>query len=70
MTPQLQPTEVTAFVAAFKDSAAPFEKGIHVAGTKYFCIKADDRSLYGKQVCSHLLAQEPSELEGHLLTKY
>lgn len=39
-------------VAAFKDSAPVHEKGLHVAGHKYFVIKADDRSLYGKQVSS------------------
>ncbi|MCJ1350891.1 MAG: profilin, required for normal timing of actin polymerization in response to thermal stress [Icmadophila ericetorum] len=41
--------EVKKIVAAFKDNAPIHEKGLHVAGQKYFVIKADERSLYGKQ---------------------
>ena len=26
------------------------ERGLHIEGVKYFCLRADDRSIYGKQV--------------------
>ena len=40
-------------VAAFADNSQPKQvqmKGIHIAGQKYFVLKADDGSIYGKQV--------------------
>jgi flagellar basal body rod protein FlgG len=40
-------------VGAFKDTSNPKKvqmSGIHIAGQKYFVIKADDGSIYGKQV--------------------
>ena len=40
-------------VGAFKDSSSPKKiqtSGIHIAGQKYFVIRADDESIYGKQV--------------------
>jgi hypothetical protein len=39
-------------VNAYKDGTAIRSSGIHIAGTKYFTLKADDRSIYGKQVFS------------------
>ena len=42
-------------VAAFKDTSTPKQvqmKGLHIAGQKYFVLKADDGSIYGKQVRS------------------
>lgn len=36
-------------IACYKDNAKAFSSGFHIAGTKYLTIKADDRSLYGKQ---------------------
>lgn len=41
-------------VGAFKDNSQPKKvqmNGIHIAGQKYFVLKADDGSIYGKQVC-------------------
>lgn len=37
-------------IACYKDNSKAFGSGFHIAGTKYLTIKADDRSLYGKQV--------------------
>jgi profilin len=42
-----------AVVGAFKDTGTPKKvqmEGIHVAGQKYFVLKADEGSIYGKQV--------------------
>lgn len=40
-------------IAGYSNSTGLHEKGIHIGKVKYFCIKADDRSIYGKQVCLH-----------------
>lgn len=40
-------------VGAFKDTSEPKKvqmSGLHIAGQKYFVLKADDSSIYGKQV--------------------
>jgi hypothetical protein len=42
-----------AIVEAYKDTTNPknvWGTGLHVAKQKYVTLKADDRSLYGKQV--------------------
>jgi len=44
-----KPEELKALVVGFDNAAPLHEKGIHIAGVKYFCIKGDDRSIYGKQ---------------------
>ena len=46
----ISPTEMAEVVACYKDNAKAFSSGFHVGGTKYLTIKADERSLYGKQV--------------------
>jgi profilin len=43
-------TEIATLSGAFKDPTPIRSNGLHVAGTKYFCLRADDRSIYGKQV--------------------
>jgi len=45
----ISPTEMAEVVACYKDNAKAFSSGFHVGGTKYLTIKADERSLYGKQ---------------------
>lgn len=48
----LTPQEMQDVVGAFKDTSNPKKvqmSGIHIAGQKYFVIKADDGSIYGKQ---------------------
>jgi len=43
------PVEAKALVAGFKDANALRAGGLHLAGHKYFTLKADDRSIYGKK---------------------
>ena len=40
-------------VGAYKDTSEPKkvqQNGLHIAGEKYFVLKADETSLYGKKV--------------------
>jgi len=37
-------------VRGFVDAGPLYSGGIHINGEKYMCIKADDRSIYGKLV--------------------
>jgi profilin len=49
----ITPTEMQTVVGAFKDTGNPKKvqmEGIHIAGQKYFVLKADEGSIYGKQV--------------------
>jgi len=46
---QVTPHEMGEVAACYKDSGKAFASGFHIAGIKYLTIKADDRSLYGKQ---------------------
>lgn len=41
--------EVKTLVGAFRDPTGIRANGIHLAGVKYFALKADDRSIYGKK---------------------
>lgn len=45
---QVTPQEQTALVKGFDDPSALQSGGLHVAGKKYFCLQANDRSIYGK----------------------
>ena len=45
---QISPEEVTALATAFKDTAYVQANGFTVGGDKFFAIRADDRSIYGK----------------------
>lgn len=49
---QVEAKEVQALISGFKNSDSLYEKGIYISKEKYFCIKADDRSIYGKKVCA------------------
>lgn len=44
-----KPEEVQAVIKGFNDPAGLYANGMYVGGEKYICIKADDRSIYGKQ---------------------
>lgn len=49
-------------VAAFNDNSEPKKvqmSGLHIAGQKYFVLKADETSIYGKQVGSHPSCPQP-----------
>ncbi|KAL8929442.1 MAG: hypothetical protein Q9172_000493 [Xanthocarpia lactea] len=46
------PTEIQAVVASFADNSEVKKvqsEGFHIAGEKFFTLKSDDRSLYGKK---------------------
>ncbi|KAJ4524691.1 profilin, required for normal timing of actin polymerization in response to thermal stress [Exophiala dermatitidis] len=61
----ITPQELQEVVGAYKDTSVPKQvqtKGLHIAGKKYFVIKADDTSLYGKLVGFSSLCPFPSPL--------
>ncbi|KAI8820377.1 profilin [Fimicolochytrium jonesii] len=41
--------EVAALTKGFTDASGLRASGIHLAGVKYFTLRADDRAIYGKQ---------------------
>mmetsp|Transcript_139020 Transcript_139020/g.196781 ORF Transcript_139020/g.196781 Transcript_139020/m.196781 type:complete len:125 (-) Transcript_139020:45-419(-) len=41
--------EGAQLASLFNDPSSAFSKGVHVSGSKYMTIKADNRSLYGKK---------------------
>ncbi|KAJ3138793.1 profilin, required for normal timing of actin polymerization in response to thermal stress [Physocladia obscura] len=45
----LNATEINELKNAFTDASGIRASGLHIAGVKYFALKADDRSIYGKQ---------------------
>lgn len=42
--------EVSGLAAAFSNTSHAFENGLTVGGDKFFAIRADERSIYGKKV--------------------
>ena len=48
--PQVKPDELKEIIGAYKDTSKVYADGLHVAGQRYIVIKADSRSIYGKQV--------------------
>ncbi|KAI9355112.1 profilin [Zopfochytrium polystomum] len=48
----VSPQEVTALIGGFTDPSALRAGGLHISGVKYFTLRADDRSIYGKQGAS------------------
>ncbi|KAJ3318138.1 profilin, required for normal timing of actin polymerization in response to thermal stress [Blyttiomyces sp. JEL0837] len=46
---KIAPNEIQSLVNAYKDASGIRASGLHVAGVKYFTLRADDRSIYGKQ---------------------
>ena len=45
----VKPDEIKTLFGAYKDPTNIRANGIHLAGVKYFALKADDRSVYGKK---------------------
>ncbi|KAL2832566.1 profilin [Aspergillus cavernicola] len=45
----VSPQELQALNSAFSDSNYAMQNGFSIGGEKFFSIKADDRSLYGKK---------------------
>lgn len=45
----LSAQESQEIITAFSQPATVQANGVHVSGDKYFCIKADERSIYGKK---------------------
>ncbi|KAI9926132.1 hypothetical protein ASPWEDRAFT_43512 [Aspergillus wentii DTO 134E9] len=45
----ISPQEIAALKASFADPSSVFGTGITVGGEKFVCIRADDRSIYGKK---------------------
>ncbi|CAN6668123.1 profilin [Trichomonascus vanleenenianus] len=41
--------EVSEILSGYKDISGLQEKGLHVEGEKYFLLRNDDRSIYGKK---------------------
>jgi len=44
-----KPEEIQALVKGFNDAGPLYASGLHIGGIKYMCIKADDRSIYGRK---------------------
>ncbi|KXS21311.1 Profilin/allergen [Gonapodya prolifera JEL478] len=49
-------TEIKNLIAGFKDATGLRSSGLHIGGTKYFLLRADDRSIYGKQGAGGVIA--------------
>lgn len=46
---QIGPQEITTIAGGYTDPSQLQAHGLHVEGKKYFLLRADDRSIYGKQ---------------------
>lgn len=53
---QLQPQEITAIAKGYDDPSELQSHGLHALGQKYFLLKADNRSIYGKHEAEGLIA--------------
>ncbi|KAJ1679600.1 profilin, required for normal timing of actin polymerization in response to thermal stress [Spiromyces aspiralis] len=49
---ELKPEEFKHLISGFKPNSELFGTGFYLAGVKYFTIKADERSVYGKKESS------------------
>ncbi|KAJ3109209.1 profilin, required for normal timing of actin polymerization in response to thermal stress [Phlyctochytrium planicorne] len=47
--PMVSATEAQALAKAFSDASGIRAGGLHIGGVKYFTLRADDRSIYGKK---------------------
>jgi len=45
---EIKTDEMNKIIAGFKDPTGLRANGIFIAGSKYFALRADDRSIYGK----------------------
>ena len=57
----VDPAEVTTLVAAYSDPSAIQASGFYIAGVKYFVIRADDRSIYGKKGATGVAAVKTTQ---------
>jgi profilin len=55
MVHQLPADEQAAIVKAFQNPETAQSNGVRAAGQKFFCIGANDRSVYGKKQVSEPL---------------
>lgn len=53
---QLDPKEITDIAKGYDDPSDLQARGLHVQGQKYFLLRADDRSIYGKQDAEGVVA--------------
>ncbi|GMM33582.1 profilin [Saccharomycopsis crataegensis] len=63
----LYSTEIQEIAKGFQSPEILQSKGLHVKGEKYFLIKADERSIYGRQEKSGLICVKTKQaiLVGH-----
>ena len=47
--------ELLAIATTFKDPSTAFANGVRLGGVKYLCLRADDRSIYGKKELNGLV---------------
>lgn len=52
---QLQPQEISAIARGYDDPSELQATGLHAVGQKYFLLKADNRSIYGKHDAEGLI---------------
>ncbi|KAG7665234.1 PFY1 [[Candida] subhashii] len=52
----LQQNEITEIAKGFDEASGLQEHGLHAAGQKYFLLRADERSIYGKHEAEGLVA--------------
>jgi len=55
------PDESKKLVAAFKDATSIRASGLFIAGQKYFALKCDDRSIYGRQGSNGVICVKTSK---------
>lgn len=53
--------EVSGLATAFSNTSHAFENGLTVGGDKFFAIRADERSIYGKKVSRLLGIWQPGQ---------
>lgn len=53
---QLQPQEISGIAGGFDNPSNLQQHGLHVLGQKYFLLRADERSIYGKSDAEGVIA--------------
>lgn len=64
---QLSQPEISSLATGYDNPSGLQSNGLHAQGQKYFLIKADDRSIYGKHEAEGLIAVRTKQtiLIGH-----
>ncbi|GAA5995667.1 profilin [Rhodotorula paludigena] len=57
----LAPEEQSAILASFSDAASAQANGVRARGQKYLCIRADDRSVYGKKQADGIICVKTTQ---------